>query len=68
MNLKPKMLAQAKMGPQRHGPLAGVPEVIFMPSYHWELKAGMPLGVTRATPDVGFQFQLTWKFGHEGRQ
>ena len=48
--------------------LAVVPELIFSPNHHWELKAGVPLGATRATPDVGFQFQLTWKFGREGRQ
>lgn len=48
--------------------LAVVPELIFSPNHNWELKAGVPLGATRATPDVGFQFQLTWKFGREGRQ
>ncbi|MDP9263047.1 MAG: hypothetical protein M3O85_01870 [Acidobacteriota bacterium] len=48
--------------------LAVVPEVIFSPVEHWEVKAGVPLGATRGTPDVGFQFQLTWKFGREGRQ
>ena len=48
--------------------LAVVPEVIFAPSHRSELKAGVPLGVTRATPDAGFQFQLTWKFGRLGRQ
>lgn len=48
--------------------LAVVPELIFSPNHHWELKAGVPLGATHSTPDVGFQFQLTWKFGREGRQ
>ena len=48
--------------------LAVVPEFIFSPSHRWEIKAGVPLGTTRSTPDVGLQFQLTWKFGHEGRQ
>ena len=48
--------------------LAVVPELIFSPNHRWELKAGVPLGATRSTPDVGFQFQLTWKFGHTGRQ
>ena len=48
--------------------LAVVPEVIFTPKHRWELKAGVPLGATRSTPDAGFQFQLTWKFGREERQ
>lgn len=46
--------------------MAVVPELIFAPSHHWEIKTGVPLGATQATPDVGVQFQLTWKFG-EGR-
>ena len=44
-----------------------VPEVIFAPNHHWELKAGVPLGLTHDTPHVGLQFQVTWKFG-EGRR
>lgn len=40
-----------------------VPEVIFAPSHTWEIKLGMPLGLTRETPDLGVQFQVTWKFG-----
>lgn len=47
--------------------MAVVPEWIYAPSHHWEIKTGLPLGVTRSTPDVGVQFQITWKFG-EGRQ
>ncbi len=43
-----------------------VPEVILAPSHHWEFKVGVPLGLTRETPNVGAQFQITWKFG-EGR-
>ena len=51
------------------GRLALVPEAIFTLSHRIQLKAGLPLGLTRSTPDVGAQFQLTWKFGkHEGRQ
>lgn len=44
-----------------------VPEVIFAPNHDWELKAGVPLGLTHETPHVGVQFQVTWKFG-EGRR
>lgn len=44
-----------------------VPELIFAPSHHWELKAGVPLGLTHDTPHVGLQIQVTWKFG-EGRR
>ncbi len=44
-----------------------VPEVIFAPNHHWELKAGVPLGLTHDTSHVGLQLQVTWKFG-EGRR
>lgn len=44
-----------------------VPEVIFAPNHRWEVKAGLPLGLTRETPNVGLQLQVTWKFG-EGRR
>jgi len=43
-----------------------VPELIFAPNHRWEIKADVPLGATDETPDVGFQFQLTWKFGTDG--
>ncbi|MGH9651768.1 MAG: hypothetical protein ACRD3I_15050, partial [Terriglobales bacterium] len=46
--------------------MAVVPELIFAPNHRWEIKAGVPLGATDETPDVGFQFQLTWKFGRDG--
>ena len=49
--------------------LAIVPEVILAPNHRWEIKAGVPLGATRATPDVGLQLQVTLKFGkHDARQ
>jgi hypothetical protein len=44
-----------------------VPEAIWRAGEHWELKAGVPLGLTSSTPDVGVQVQVTWKFG-EGRR
>ncbi len=44
-----------------------VPELIFCPSHHWELKGGVPFGLTHDTPHVGVQLQVTWKFG-EGRR
>ena len=43
-----------------------VPEGIWKAGEHWELKAGIPVGLTSSTPDVGVQVQVTWKFG-EGR-
>ncbi len=49
--------------------LAVVPEVILSPNHSWEIKAGIPLGATADTPDVGLQVQITWKFGkHDARQ
>lgn len=46
-----------------------VPEAIFTLSHRIQLKAGLPLGLTRSTPYVGAQFQLTWQVGkHQGRQ
>ena len=49
--------------------LAVVPEVILSPNHRWEIKAGVPLGATGASPDVGLQVQITWKFGkHDARQ
>lgn len=50
------------------GLLAIEPEIILGASHHWEIKAGVPVGLTRATPAVGAQFEITWKFGHVGRQ
>lgn len=44
-----------------------VPEVIFEANHHWEIKAGVPFGLTHDTPHVGLQIQVTWKFG-EGRR
>lgn len=44
-----------------------VPEGIFHAGQHWEIKAGVPVGLTASTPSVGAQLQLTWKFG-EGRR
>ncbi len=48
------------------GRLALVPEAIVTLNHRIQLKAGLPLGLTRSTPDVGAQFQLTWKFGKMG--
>jgi len=47
--------------------LAIEPEGILKAGERWELKAGIPIGLTASTPDVGVQLQVTWKFG-EGRQ
>jgi len=44
-----------------------VPEAIWRAGERWELKAGVPLGLTSSTPGVGVQFQVSWKFG-EGRR
>ncbi|HTK96199.1 MAG TPA: hypothetical protein VL382_11245, partial [Terriglobales bacterium] len=46
--------------------LALVPEGIVRAGEHWEIKGGIPVGLTSSTPDVGVQVQVTWKFG-EGR-
>jgi hypothetical protein len=43
---------------------AAVPEVIFAPNHKWEIKLGVPLGLNSASPDVGAQVEITWKFGH----
>lgn len=43
--------------------LAVQPEIIFFASHHVELKAGLPVGLTRATPDVGVRFQVAFLWG-----
>lgn len=43
--------------------LAVQPEVIFFASHHLELKVGLPIGLTRATPDVGVRFQVAILWG-----
>lgn len=43
--------------------LAVEPEGILRAGERWELKAGVPIGLTASTPDVGVQVQVTWKFG-----
>jgi hypothetical protein len=47
--------------------LAIVPEGILKAGERWEIKGGIPVGLTSSTPDVGVQLQVTWKFG-EGRR
>jgi hypothetical protein len=44
-----------------------VPEAIWRAGERWEIKGGLPVGLTRSTPDIGVQLQVTWKFG-EGRR
>jgi hypothetical protein len=39
------------------------PELILFLSSHWEVKAGVPLGVTSTAPRAGFKFQVAWIFG-----
>ncbi|HWR34283.1 MAG TPA: hypothetical protein VN622_00245 [Clostridia bacterium] len=48
--------------------IAFVPEAIFAPNHRWEIKVGMPVGLTSTAPSVGAQLALTWKFGARGRQ
>jgi hypothetical protein len=48
--------------------LSIAPEAIFAPNHHWEIKAAVPVGVTKAAPTVGFQLAVVWKFGEKGRQ
>jgi hypothetical protein len=44
------------------------PEAIFAPNHHWEIKAAVPIGVTKAASPVGVQVAVVWKFGEHGRQ
>lgn len=44
------------------------PEIIRSLGEHWELKAAVPIGASSATPAVGVQFRVTWKFGPSERQ
>lgn len=39
------------------------PEVIVRHGPHWELKAGLQLGLNRLTPSVGIRTQLAWFWG-----
>ncbi len=42
------------------------PEMIYYVSPHWELKLGVPLGLTRSSPGIGVRAQVTWIFGRGG--
>ncbi len=42
------------------------PEMIYYFSPHWELKVGVPLGITSASPGVGVRAQVAWIFGRKG--
>jgi len=46
--------------------LAIQPEMIYYVSPHWELKLGVPLGLTRSSPGIGARAQITWIFGRGG--
>ncbi len=48
--------------------VAVVPEAIVAPNHHWEIKLGIPVGLTESTPSIGMQVGVTWKFGEKGRQ
>jgi hypothetical protein len=39
------------------------PEVIFFAGHHVELKAGLPVGLTSTTPDIGVRFELALIWG-----
>jgi hypothetical protein len=39
------------------------PEVIARHGPHWELKAGLQLGLNRLTPSVGIRTQVAWFWG-----
>lgn len=39
------------------------PEVIFFATHYLELKAGVPLGLTASTPDIGVRFQVAIIWG-----
>ncbi len=42
------------------------PELIYSISPHWELKVGVPFGLTQSSPGVGVRAQIAWIFGHKG--
>lgn len=43
--------------------LAVQPELILFANHHLELKAGIPIGLTGSTPDVGIHFQIAVIWG-----
>ncbi len=45
--------------------LAVQPEIIFWANRHLELKAGVPIGLTSSTPDVGVRWQLAIIWGSD---
>ena len=42
------------------------PEIIFYVNRHWELKVGVPVGLTKASPGIGVRAQVAWIFGRKG--
>ncbi len=46
--------------------LALEPELIYSISPHWELKVGVPFGLTQSSPGIGVRAQIAWVFGHKG--
>lgn len=42
------------------------PEMIYYLSSHWEMKVGVPLGVTHGSSRVGVRAQVAWIFGSRG--
>ncbi len=46
-----------------HTELVVQPEMIFFGNARWELKAGVPIGLTRSSPNIGVRAQVTWIFG-----
>lgn len=42
------------------------PEIIYYMNPHWELKLGVPVGLTHASPRIGVRAQVAWIFGKHG--
>ncbi len=43
------------------------PELIYFVNSNWEVKVGVPLGLTDSSPRAGVKFQLAWLFGGTDR-
>lgn len=48
--------------------LLAQPEMIYYVNRHWELKLGLPIGLTRASPGIGVRVQVGWVFGRGGTE
>jgi hypothetical protein len=49
-----------------HTEIVAQPEMIYYVSPHWELKCGVPIGLTHSSPRIGVRAQVAWIFGGHG--